>query len=178
KLAERLAKLSGGVAVLEVGAASEIEQKERRDRIDDALQAVRAAIEEGVAAGGGIALLNASVALDKVKLETEDEKIGLTILRNALESPFRQIMANAGKEAASFIRDMKDGNGYDARHDKIVNMLEVGISDPVKVTRTALENAASVAMLLLTTEAVVSDVPKPEEHSHGAMPDMSGMDMM
>ncbi len=178
KLAERLAKLSGGVAVLEVGAASEIEQKERRDRIDDALQATRAAIEEGVAAGGGIALLNASTVLDKVKLSSDDERIGLVILKNALEAPFRQIMANAGKEAASFIREMKGGKGYDARHDKVVDMIEAGISDPVKVTRTALENAASVAMLLLTTEAVVSDIPKPEEHSHGAMPDMSGMDMM
>ncbi|MFS8131378.1 MAG: chaperonin GroEL [Candidatus Dojkabacteria bacterium] len=178
KLAERLAKLSGGVAVLEVGAASEIEQKERRDRIDDALQATRAAIEEGVVAGGGIALLNASAVLDKVKLDTDDERIGLNILKKSLEAPFRQIMSNAGKEAASFIRDMKGGKGYDARHDKIVDMLEAGISDPVKVTRTALENAASVAMLLLTTEAVVSDVPKVEEHSHGAMPDMSGMDMM
>lgn len=178
KLAERLAKLSGGVAVLEVGAASEVEQKERRDRIDDALQATRAAIEEGVAAGGGIALLNASEALDKVKLETDDEKIGLNILRRALEAPFRNIMSNAGKEAASYIRDMKNGKGYDARHDKIVNMLEVGISDPVKVTRTALENAASVAMLLLTTEAVVSDVPVKEDHNHPPMPDMGGMDMM
>jgi len=178
KLAERLAKLSGGVAVLEVGAASEIEQKERRDRIDDALQAVRAAIEEGVAAGGGIALLNASTMLDKVKLNSDDERIGLTILKNALEAPFRNIMANAGKEAASYIREMKDGKGFDARHDKIVNMIEAGISDPVKVTRTALENAASVAMLLLTTEAVVSEIPAKEDHNHPPMPDMSGMDMM
>jgi chaperonin GroEL len=168
KLAERLAKLSGGVAVLEVGAASEIEQKERKDRIDDALQATRAAIEEGVVAGGGVALLNAKVVLDTVKVnKNNDEIIGLNILRNALEAPFRQIMANAGKEAASFILDMKGGKGYDARNDKIVDMIDAGITDPVKVTRTALENAASVAMLLLTTEAIVSEVPAPAEpHAH------------
>jgi chaperonin GroEL len=179
KLQERLAKLSGGVAVLEVGAASEVEQKERKDRIDDALQATRAAIEEGVVSGGGIALLNATAVLEKVKTESDDEKVGLTILRKALEAPFRQIMQNAGKEAASFIRDMKDGKGYDARNDKIVDMIDAGITDPVKVTRTALENAASVAMLLLTTEAIVSDAPKKEE----TMPEMpaggmGGMDMM
>ncbi|MEP7103851.1 MAG: chaperonin GroEL [Candidatus Dojkabacteria bacterium] len=180
KLAERLAKLSGGVAVLEVGAASEIEQKERKDRIDDALQATRAAIEEGVVAGGGIALLNASKALAKVKLETEDERIGLSILKKALEAPFRQIMSNAGLEAASYIKDMKDGKGFDARHGEVVDMISAGITDPVKVTRTALENAASVAMLLLTTEAIVSEAPPKEDgHSHShAMPDMGGMDMM
>lgn len=180
KLAERLAKLSGGVAVLEVGAASEVEQKERKDRIDDALQATRAAIEEGVVSGGGVALLTATAALDKVKAESDDEKVGLSILRKALEAPFRQIMDNAGKEAASIIRDMTEGMGYDARHDKIVNMVDAGITDPVKVTRTALENAASVAMLLLTTEAVVADAPKKEEgHTH-EMPGagMDGMGMM
>jgi chaperonin GroEL len=168
KLAERLAKLSGGVAVLEVGAASEIEQKERKDRIDDALQATRAAIEEGVVAGGGVALLNAKSVLDTVKVnKNNDEIIGLNILRNALEAPFRQIMANAGKEAASFILEMKGGKGYDARNDKIVDMIDAGITDPVKVTRTALENAASVAMLLLTTEAIVSEVPAASEpHAH------------
>lgn len=178
KLAERLAKLSGGVAVLEVGAASEIEQKERKDRIDDALQATRAAIEEGVVAGGGVALLNAKIVLDSVKVnKNNDEIIGLNILRNALESPFRQIMANAGKEAASFIMDMKGGKGYDARNDKIVDMIEAGITDPVKVTRTALENAASVAMLLLTTEAIVSEVPVAAEPNAHAAHDHE-MDMM
>lgn len=176
KLAERLAKLSGGVAVLEVGAASEVEQKERKDRIDDALQATRAAIEEGVVAGGGIALLNSSEALDKVKLETEDEKIGLNILKRALEAPFRQIMSNAGKEAASYIKDMKNGQGYDARHDKVVDMVKSGIIDPVKVTRSALQNAVSVAMLLLTTEAVVSEAPKAEKDA--PMMPQGGMDMM
>lgn len=165
KLQERLAKLTGGVAVLEVGAASEVEQKERKDRIDDALQATRAAIEEGIVSGGGVALLDARKALENVKLDTEDEKVGLNILRKALESPFRQILDNAGKEAASFITDVKGGVGYDARRDKMVNMIEEGIIDPVKVTRTALENASSVAMLLLTTEAVVSEIPKPETAS-------------
>ncbi len=178
KLQERLAKLSGGVAVLEVGAASEVEQKEKKDRIDDALQATRAAIEEGVVAGGGIALLNSVDVLANVKTESEDEAIGLNILRKALEAPFRQIMSNAGKEAASYIRDMKGGMGYDARKDVIVDMVKVGIIDPVKVTRTALENASSVAMLLLTTEAVVSEVPAKEDHNHAAPAGMGGMDMM
>ncbi len=163
KLMERLAKLSGGVAVLEVGAATEVEQKERKDRIDDALQATRAAIEEGVVAGGGVALLNASKALDKVKVDTEDEKVGVEIIRKALEAPFRQIMANAGKEAATYIKEMVGGKGFDARNDKIVDMVKEGIIDPVKVTKSALENAASVAMLLLTTEAVVTEIPKAEE---------------
>lgn len=169
KLQERLAKLTGGVAVLEVGAASEVEQKERKDRIDDALQATRAAIEEGIVSGGGVALLDARKALDSVKLDTDDERVGLNILRKALEAPFRQILDNAGKEAASYIINVKNGVGYDARRDKMVNMIEEGIIDPVKVTRTALENASSVAMLLLTTEAVVSEVPKDESqilHSH------------
>lgn len=174
KLQERLAKLSGGVAVLEVGAASEVEQKERKDRIDDALQATRAAIEEGVVSGGGIALLNARSAIENIKVDG-DEKVGLDILRKALESPFRQIMANAGVEAASYIKEMVKGKGYDARNDEVVDMVKSGIIDPVKVTRTALENAASVAMLLLTTEAVVSDLPEKKEKP---APEMGGMDMM
>lgn len=176
KLMERLAKLSGGVAVLEVGAATEVEQKERKDRIDDALQATRAAIEEGVVAGGGVALLNASKALDKVKVDTEDEKVGVEIIRKALEAPFRQIMANAGKEAATYIKEMVGGMGFDARNDKIVDMVKEGIIDPVKVTKSALENAASVAMLLLTTEAVVTEIPKAEEPMPA--PGGGGMGMM
>lgn len=177
KLAERLAKLSGGVAVLEVGAASEVEQKERKDRIDDALQATRAAIEEGVVPGGGIALLNASKSLDSLKLDG-DEKVGISILKKALEAPFRQIMSNAGVEAASYIREMTGGKGYDARNDEVVDMVKSGIIDPVKVTRTALENAASVAMLLLTTEAVVSDIPEKKSAPMPDMGDMGGMGMM
>lgn len=159
-LNERLAKLTGGIAILEVGAASEVEQKEKKDRIDDALQATRAAIEEGVVSGGGIALLNASKKLETLEVGTEDEKVGVMILKRALEAPFRQILLNAGIAPDSYIRDMVNGKGYDARNDRIVNMIDEGIIDPVKVTRSALENAASVAMLLLTTEAVVSDVPQ------------------
>lgn len=175
KLQERLAKLTGGVAVLEVGAASEVEQKERKDRIDDALQATRAAIEEGIVSGGGVALLDARKALDAVELDTDDERVGLNILRKALEAPFRQILDNAGKEAAGYIIEVKNGMGYDARKDKVVNMVEEGIIDPVKVTRTALENASSVAMLLLTTEAVVSEVPKEENSSMPAHDHDMGM---
>ncbi|KKQ34835.1 MAG: 60 kDa chaperonin [candidate division WS6 bacterium GW2011_GWA2_37_6] len=170
KLQERLAKLSGGVAVLEVGAATEVELKERKDRIDDALQATRAAIEEGVVAGGGIALLNSMKVLDSVKVE-RDEKIGITILKSALEGPFRQILINAGVEPARIIEKVGDGKGYDARLDKVVDMIATGIIDPVKVTRLALENAVSVAMMLLTTEAVVVEKPEEDKHDHG-MPGM------
>jgi len=155
---------------LEVGAASEIEQKEKKDRIDDALQATRAAIEEGVVSGGGVALLNAVSVLDSVKVE-EEEKVGISLLRKALEAPFRQIMFNAGLEAASYIKEMKGGKGFDVRKGEVVDMVKVGIIDPVKVTRSALQNAASVAMLLLTTEAVVTEIP-----SKNSAPEMpSGM---
>ncbi|MBN1331929.1 chaperonin GroEL [Candidatus Dojkabacteria bacterium] len=174
KLQERLAKLSGGVAVLEVGAATEVELKERKDRIDDALQATRAAIEEGVVPGGGVAFLEAAKVLDEVKA-SGDEKIGVGILRIALEGPFRQILINAGVEPARIIDQVTGGKGFDARNEKVVDMVEAGIIDPVKVTRLALENAASVAMLLLTTEAVV--IEKPEEKGEGGgMPGgMGGM---
>ena len=174
KLQERLAKLSGGVAVLEVGAATEVELKERKDRIDDALQATRAAIEEGVVAGGGIALLNSMKVLDSVKVE-RDEKIGITILKSALEGPFRQILINAGVEPARIIEKVGDGKGYDARLDKVVDMIATGIIDPVKVTRLALENAVSVAMMLLTTEAVVVEKPEEDKHDHGAGMGAGGM---
>ncbi len=173
KLQERLAKLSGGVAVLEVGAATEVELKERKDRIDDALQATRAAIEEGVVPGGGIALLQAKTVLKGVKVN-RDEAIGVQILEEALEGPFRQILTNAGIEPARVIDKVGNGKGYDARDEKIVDMMEVGIIDPVKVTRMALENAASVAMLLLTTEAVVVDKPE-EKDNAAAMGGMGGM---
>jgi chaperonin GroEL len=174
KLQERLAKLSGGVAVLEVGAATEVELKERKDRIDDALQATRAAIEEGVVAGGGIALLNTVKALDTVKVE-RDEKIGIEILKTSLEGPFRQILINAGIEPARIIEKVGGTKGYDARADMIVDMIVEGIIDPVKVARLALENAASVAMLLLTTEAVVIDAPEKEHDHGGAGGGMGGM---
>lgn len=178
KLQERLAKLTGGVAVLEVGAASEVEQKEKKDRIDDALQATRAAIEEGVVPGGGVALLNAVKALDSVKVSTDEEEVGVKILRVALEAPFRQIMENAGQEAASYIREMTGGKGFDASKDKIVDMIKEGIIDPVKVTRSALQNAASVAMLLLTTEAVVTDIPSSKDDMPAMPGGMGGMGMM
>lgn len=163
KLQERLARLSGGVAILEVGGATEVAVKERRDRIDDALAATRAAIEEGLVAGGGIALIDAIPSLNLVKVE-RDERIGIDILRSALESPFRQILLNAGKEPGAFIDKVGKGKGYDGRTDKLVDMVKEGIFDPLKVTRLALENAASVATMLLTIESVVVDVKKPQEN--------------
>ncbi|MCA9379252.1 chaperonin GroEL [Candidatus Dojkabacteria bacterium] len=176
KLQERLAKLTGGVAVLEVGAPTEVELKERKDRIEDALSATRAAIEEGIVAGGGVALLDAVSSLDDVKT-VRDEQIGVNILRSALEEPFRRILLNAGKDPAAWRRDVGKGKGYDAREEKVVDMVENGIIDPVKVTRLALENAASAAMMLITTEAVVTEVPEPKEPAAPA-PDMGGMGMM
>lgn len=175
KLQERLAKLTGGVAVIEVGAATEVEMKERKDRLDDALQATRAAIEEGVVPGGGVALIDARAALSKVKVN-DDEQIGLNILTRALEEPARLIAENAGKEGSVIVSQMGKGRGYDARKEEFVDMIQAGILDPVKVTRLALENAASVASLLLTTEAVVVEKPKKDEP---AMPNPgAGMDMM
>jgi chaperonin GroEL len=177
KLQERLAKLTGGVAVLEVGAATEVELKERKDRIEDAKAATMAAIEEGIVAGGGIALLDALSALNKVKV-VRDEQIGIDILRTALEEPFRRIMANAGKDPAAWRRDVGEGKGYDARDEKVVDMVEAGILDPVKVTRLALENAASAAMMLLTTEAVVFDIPEEKKADPAAAGGMGDMGMM
>ncbi|MBN2015424.1 chaperonin GroEL [Candidatus Dojkabacteria bacterium] len=172
KLQERLAKLSGGVAVLEVGAATEVELKERKDRIEDALNATKAAVEEGVVAGAGVALLDARKALDSDKVKcSEGELVGIQILARALEEPARRIIENAGFESAGVIKEMGNGKGYDLSKSelKLVDLLEAGIHDPVKVTRLALENAASVAMMLLTTEAVVIDVPEKDE-SGGGMP--------
>ncbi len=180
KLMERIAKLSGGVAVLEVGAATEVEMKERKDRIEDALAATRAAIEEGIVPGGGIALIDAIPALDKVEV-VRDEEIGIRILREALEEPFRRIMLNAGKEPAAWRRDVGKGKGYDAREEAVTDMISAGIMDPVKVTRSALENAASVAAMLITTEAIVVDEPKGDDEGAGAGAGdmgMGGMGMM
>jgi len=173
KLQERLAKLSGGVAVLEVGAATEVELKERKDRIEDALNATRAAVEEGVVAGGGVALLDVKEVLDEVKTEG-DEKIGIDILKRSLEEPARQIIQNAGEEAAALVHKMGKGKGYDFSKSKrkLIQMVSAGIIDPVKVTRLALENAASVAMMLLTTEAVVVNIPEKEDKSGPAAPQM------
>ncbi len=170
KLQERLAKLSGGVAILYIGAATEIEMKEKKDRVDDALHATRAAVEEGIVAGGGVAFIRAIGSLDKLKGENEDQLTGINIIRQAVESPLRTIVANAGGEASvvvNAVRAGKDDFGYNAREDKYENMIAAGIIDPTKVTRLALENAASIAGLLLTTECVIADKPANEPaHSH------------
>ncbi|MDL1913097.1 MAG: chaperonin GroEL [Bergeyella sp.] len=173
KLQERLAKLAGGVAVLYVGAASEVEMKEKKDRVDDALHATRAAVEEGIVAGGGVALVRAISALDKFKGENPDENTGIKIVRRSIEEPLRQIVANAGGEGSVVVAKVAEGKGdfgYNAKTEEYVNMLEAGIIDPTKVTRVALENAASVAGMLLTTECVITEVKKDEP----AMPPMGG----
>jgi chaperonin GroEL len=172
KLQERLAKLSGGVAVLYVGAATEVEMKEKKDRVDDALSATRAAIEEGIVAGGGVALVRAIDALDKFKGLNEDENIGIAIVRKALESPLRTIAENAGVEGSVILQQVKKSKGamgYNAQTDTFEDLKKAGVIDPTKVTRIALENAASIAGLILTTECVVSDKPdeKSDNHSHG-----------
>ena len=175
KLQERLAKLSGGVAILYIGAATEIEMKEKKDRVDDALHATRAAVQEGIVAGGGIAFIRAISSLDKVEVDNADQKTGVNIVRQALESPLRTIVANAGAEPSVVVQKIKEGKGdfgYNAREDKFENMIAAGIIDPTKVTRLALENAASIASLLLTTEAVVAD--EPEDDKAPAMPPMGG----
>lgn len=179
KLQERLAKLSGGVAVLNVGAATEMEMKEKKDRVDDALHATRAAVEEGIVPGGGVAFIRAIEALEKFKGTNEDETTGVSIVKRALEEPLRQIVANAGIEGSIVVQKVKEGKsdyGFNARSEEYENLLKAGVIDPTKVTRIALENAASIAGMLLTTECVVADKPKKEEapHSHGA-PDMGGM---
>ena len=181
KLQERLAKLAGGVAVINVGAATETEMKEKKALVEDALHATRAAVEEGIVPGGGVALLRAQLALDDLTLDREDEQIGVNILRRALESPIRQIAVNAGAEGSIVVAKVRDGEGgfgYNAQTDTYENLVSAGVIDPTKVVRTALQNAASIASLLLTTEAVV--VERPEEEKPG-MPggggggDMGGM---
>jgi chaperonin GroEL len=174
KLQERLAKLSGGVAILYIGAATEVEMKEKKDRVDDALHATRAAVEEGVVAGGGVAFIRAIESLSALKGDNDDQDTGIAIIRQAIESPLRTIVANAGGEGSVVVNEVKTGKGdygYNAREDKYENMLAAGIIDPTKVTRLALENAASIAGLLLTTECVISDKPEAEAagggHSHG-----------
>ena len=178
KLQERLAKLAGGVAVIKVGAATEVEQKEKKHRIEDALSATRAAIEEGIVAGGGTVLLNAQKKLDGGLGLKDDQATGVAIVRKALEEPVKQIASNAGKEGSLIveqIRKAKPGEGYDALNDKFVNMFEAGIVDPAKVTRSALQNAASIAAMVLTTEAMVTEVPEEKRNSGmsgGMSPDM------
>ena len=178
KLQERLAKLAGGVAQLNVGAASEVEMKEKKDRVDDALSATRAAIEEGIVAGGGVAYIRAQAALEGLKGENEDEQTGIEIIRRAVEEPLRQIVANAGKEGAVVVDKVRQGKadfGYNARKDVYENLKAAGVVDPAKVTRVALENAASIAGMFLTTECVITDIK--EEHPAPAMPagGMGGM---
>lgn len=179
KLQERLAKLSGGVAVLYIGAASEVEMKEKKARVEDALHATRAAVEEGIVPGGGVALIRCAHVLDGLKFNNQDEKLGFDIIRRALESPLRIISANAGVEGSIVVQKVKEGKGsfgFNARTEVYEDLVKAGVIDPTKVTRTALENAASVAGLMLTTEAVVSEKPEPKDDKAGGMPPgMGGM---
>ncbi len=177
KLQERLAKLAGGVAVLYVGAASEVEMKEKKDRVDDALAATRAAVEEGIVPGGGVAIVRAADSLSKVKAENEDEKTGVSIIERAVEEPLRQIVENAGIEGSVVVAKIKDGKadfGFNAKSEKYENLYKSGVIDPAKVVRIALEHAASVAGMLLTTECVIADIPEAEPPMP-AMPGGGGM---
>jgi len=178
KLQERLAKLAGGVAVLYVGAATEVEMKEKKDRVDDALHATRAAVEEGIVAGGGTALVRSIAALDNVTGANEDENTGINIVRKAIEAPMRVIVENCGLESSVIVNEVRKGTadyGFNARTEEYVNLIEAGVIDPAKVTRVALENAASIAGMLLTTECVIADKPEPKSAAP-AMPG-GGMDM-
>jgi chaperonin GroEL len=179
KLQERLAKLSGGVAVIKVGAATEVAMKEKKARVEDALHATRAAVEEGIVPGGGVALVRAQKALDGIKASTDDQQVGLNILRRGLEEPLRMIVRNAGEEPSVILNRVKDGKGafgYNAQNGDFGDMIEMGILDPTKVTRLALQNAASVAGLLLTTEAMVAELPKKESPMPAAPGGMGGED--
>ncbi len=182
KLQERLAKLAGGVAVIYVGAASEVEMKEKKDRVDDALSATRAAVEEGIVPGGGVAYVRAIPALEKLKGDNDDEQTGIEIVKRAIEEPLRQIVENAGKEGAVVVQKVREGKddfGYNARTDKYENLYETGVIDPAKVARIALENAASIAGMLLTTETVIVEEKEKEQPmpagGHGGMGGMGGM---
>ena len=178
KLQERLAKLAGGVAVLYIGAASEVEMKEKKDRVDDALRATRAAIEEGIVAGGGVAYIRAIESLDGLKGENDDETTGIAIIKRAIEEPLRQIVANAGKEGAVVVQKVSEGKGdfgYNARTDVYENMHAAGVVDPAKVTRVALENAASIAGMFLTTECVIVEKKEDKPEMPMGAPGMGGM---
>ncbi len=179
KLQERVAKLSGGVAVIKVGAATEIEMKEKKARVEDALHSTRAAVEEGVVAGGGVAFLRAVAAIGKLKGDNPDQDMGISIMRRAVEEPLRQIVTNAGEEASVVLQKVADGKGdfgYNAANSEYGNMIEMGILDPTKVTRLALQNAASVSSLLLTMEVMVAEAPADDKSAMpGGMPDMGGM---
>jgi chaperonin GroEL len=184
KLQERVAKLAGGVAVIKVGAATEVEMKEKKARVEDALHATRAAVEEGVVPGGGVALIRALDAIKKLKGDNEDQNHGILIAKRAMEAPLREIVANAGEEPSVVLNKVagsKGNHGYNAANGEYGDMVEFGILDPTKVTRTALQNAASIAGLMITTEAMVAEAPKKEEHNHGGAPGggmggMGGMD--
>jgi chaperonin GroEL len=179
KLQERLAKLAGGVAVINVGAATETEMKEKKARVEDALHATRAAVEEGIVAGGGVALIRAQKALDNIRGLESDEKVGVQIVRRAVEEPVRQLADNAGAEGALVVEEVKKrkGNeGYDVTAAEYTDLVKAGIVDPTKVTRTALQNAASIAGLLLTTEALVTEVPEKEKTPPMPPGGMGGMD--
>ncbi|MFI4954549.1 MAG: chaperonin GroEL [Gammaproteobacteria bacterium] len=181
KLQERVAKLAGGVAVIKVGAATEMEMKEKKARVEDALHATRAAVEEGVLPGGGVALIRALQALDNIKVDNEDQSTGVNIARRAMEAPLRQIVTNAGGESSVVVNRVKEGKanfGYNAANDTFGDMMEMGILDPTKVVRTALQNAASVSGLMITTEAMVAEIPKKDEPTTGGMGGMGGMDGM
>ena len=182
KLQERVAKLAGGVAVIKVGAATEVEMKEKKARVEDALHATRAAVEEGIVAGGGVALLRARAAISKLKGANHDQDAGIKIVMRALEEPLRQIVANSGAEPSVVLNKVVEGKpnfGYNAATDAFGDMMEMGVLDPTKVVRCALQNAASVAGLILTTDAMVAELPKEEKHSHGpgGMGGMGDMDM-
>jgi len=180
KLQERLAKLAGGVAVIKVGGSTEVEVKERKDLVEDAMNATRAAVEEGIVAGGGAALLYATRALNKLTLDDPDQQVGVDILRRALQAPARQIAENSGLDGAVVagkLLEQKDNNyGFDAQTETYKDMIKAGIIDPTKVVRTALQDAASVAGLLITTEAMIAEKPKDDAPAGGGMPDMGGMD--
>jgi len=181
KLQERLAKLAGGVAVIKVGAATEVEMKEKKARVEDALHSTRAAVEEGVVAGGGTALVRAIAAIADLEGINHDQTVGVAILRRAMEEPLRQIVANAGDESSVVLNEVSKGEGnfgYNAATGEYGDMIEMGILDPAKVTRSALQNAASVAGLMITTEVMVADAPSDDAghaHAGGGMPDMGGM---
>ena len=179
KLQERLAKLAGGVAVIKVGGATEIEVKESKDMVEDALNSTRAAVEEGIVAGGGVALLYAGRVLDKVKGENDDQNVGVGIVRRSLKAPARLIVENAGEDGSYVIGKLLEQksatHGFDAQDGIYVDMVKAGIIDPAKVVRTALQDAASVAGLLVTTEAMVAEIPEKKNGAAGGMPDMGGM---
>jgi chaperonin GroEL len=179
KLQERLAKLAGGVAVIRVGGATEVEVKERKDRVDDAMHATRAAVEEGILPGGGVALLRAGAGL-KVRTQNDDQKTGVEIVRKATQAPARQIATNAGEDGSVIVGKVLEKDqysfGFDAQSGEYVNMMSKGIIDPTKVVRTALQDAASVAGLLITTEAMVAELPKKNQPAMPAMPGGGGMD--